>query len=139
MGTKNKNEVGYRKPPESTQFKKGQSGNPRGRPRGRLNVATVIEKALREKVVINENGQRKTVTKLEAAAKQAVNKAVSSGDPRALQQLASLARFGEEQSTAEATAPAAAMTDTDQKVLEGILERYGVSFEGGKDAEAGTE
>ena len=29
--------IGYRKPPASTRFRKGQSGNPRGRPRGRRN------------------------------------------------------------------------------------------------------
>lgn len=35
MSTQQKSsyEVGYGKPPKSTQFKKGQSGNPNGRPR----------------------------------------------------------------------------------------------------------
>jgi hypothetical protein len=70
-------QVGYCHPPESARFTKGQSGNPKGRPKGSLNVATVFIKTLREKVVINENGQRKTVTKLEAAIKQLVNKAAS--------------------------------------------------------------
>ncbi len=76
-------EAGYGKPPETTRFKKGTSGNPKGRPKGSLNVATVFMKALREKVVINEHGQRKTVTKLEAALKQLANKAAS-GELRAL-------------------------------------------------------
>jgi len=51
------------------------SGNPKGRPKGHPNVAAVFAKTLREKVVINEHGQRKTITKLEAAIKQFVNKA----------------------------------------------------------------
>ena len=34
-------EVGYRKPPVGTRFKKGQSGNPAGRPRGTVNLATL--------------------------------------------------------------------------------------------------
>src|ERR1039458_6542262 len=50
--------VGYGAPPEATRFKKGVSGNPKGRPRGSLNVATVFTKILRERVVINEHGQR---------------------------------------------------------------------------------
>ena len=66
--------VGYGKPPQSTRFKKGTSGNPKGRPKGTLNLTTVFAKTLREKVVINEHGQRKTVTKFEAAVKQLVNK-----------------------------------------------------------------
>jgi hypothetical protein len=33
MATKSKKPVGYRNPPEENQFKKGQSGNPKGRPR----------------------------------------------------------------------------------------------------------
>jgi uncharacterized protein DUF5681 len=48
-------------------------------------------------VVIKENGRRKTITKLAAAARQLVNQVIS-GDLRALQQLVALARFAEERS-----------------------------------------
>src|ERR1035437_5871182 len=74
-------DVGFGKPPSHGQFRKGVSGNPRGRPKGKRNLATVLERTLEEKVVINENGERKTVTKLEAALKQMVNKAAG-GDLR---------------------------------------------------------
>ena len=87
--------AGYCNPPEHTRFKTGQSGNPRGRPKGTLNMATVLERTLREKVVINENGKRKTITKLEAALKQLTNKAAS-GELKALQLLAALVRSAEE-------------------------------------------
>jgi hypothetical protein len=87
--------VGYGNPPEKSRFKKGQSGNRRGRPRGSLNMATVLERTLREKVVINENGKRKTVTKLEGAIKQVANQAAS-GEPRAIQLLTTLVRSAEE-------------------------------------------
>src|ERR1700681_3237276 len=101
MSDKNDNDdgpVGYRKPPAQSRFKPGQSGNPKGRPKGSLNIATVLERTLREKVIINENGQRKIITKLEASIKQLVNKAAA-GDLRAIQQLAALARGGEERAT----------------------------------------
>src|SRR5712691_9390684 len=86
--------VGYGKPPKDSRFKKGASGNPKGRPKGSRNVAAVFAKTLREKVVINEHGQRKTITKLEAAIKQFVNKAAG-GDLRALQLLVNLSREAE--------------------------------------------
>ena len=125
--------VGKGKPPQHTRFQKGQSGNPKGRPKGKTNLATVLEKALREKVVINENGQRKTVTKLEAALTALVNKAAS-GDLRALQQLAALVRSGEERS-AQVTPPTATMTEMDQKVLQGVLRRFGATGPGAKNAD----
>src|SRR5713101_5484945 len=87
--------AGYCHPPEHTRFKAGQSGNPRGRPRGALNMATVLERTLREKVIINENGRRRKITKLEAALKQLTNKAAA-GDLKALQLLSALARSAEE-------------------------------------------
>ncbi|MFL6387935.1 MAG: DUF5681 domain-containing protein [Terriglobales bacterium] len=120
--------VGYGKPPVQTQFRKGQSGNPKGRPKGRLNVATVLEKALHEKVVINENGRRRTITKLEAAMKQLVNKAAS-GDLPSLRQLSAMARAAEEQAAAATTKSAGnqsaeELSEVDAKVLEGILKRF---------------
>jgi hypothetical protein len=79
-------EVGYAKPPRHTQFKKGQSGNRRGRPRGAKNVATVLEQALGERVIITENGRRKSATKMEVILKRLVNKAAQ-GDHRSIQLL----------------------------------------------------
>lgn len=78
--------IGYGKPPRRTQFKKGQSGNPTGRPKGTPNFATAMERALGEQVVVNEGGQRRTVNKFEAATIQLANKAAM-GDPRAMQQV----------------------------------------------------
>ena len=80
-------EVGYKKPPKSTRFKPGQSGNPRGRPKGEPNLSTAIEKELRSVIVVQEGGSRpKRITKTSAIAKRFVNKAVS-GDPKAISKL----------------------------------------------------
>ncbi|MGA7755571.1 MAG: DUF5681 domain-containing protein [Candidatus Sulfotelmatobacter sp.] len=115
-------EVGYGKPPEATRFKKGTSGNPKGRPKGSLNVATVFMKALREKVVINEQGQRKTVTKLEAAVKQVANKAAS-GDQRSMRLLIELARDAEAKLSLPGAQPAA-VSAADQEIIDDILKRF---------------
>jgi hypothetical protein len=79
-------EVGYGKPPHDTRFRKGQSGNPKGRPKGSSNLASLLRRVMHEKIVITENGQRRTITKLEAVFKQLVNKAAL-GDPRAIHEL----------------------------------------------------
>ncbi len=78
--------VGYGKPRRDSQFKKGRSGNPSGRPRGSRNWDTLIYGALEARVVVHKDGRRKTITKREAIAIQLVNKAVS-GDLRSVREL----------------------------------------------------
>jgi Family of unknown function (DUF5681) len=86
--------VGYRRPPVGTRFRPGQSGNPRGRPKGARNLSTVVAAALSERVAVNENGRRRRITKLEAAVKQLVNRAAS-GEARATQLLLALVQVNE--------------------------------------------
>src|SRR5258708_32053883 len=74
-------QVGYGKPPQHTRFKKGESGNPTGRPKGSKNLTTLLEKELKQRVVVTENGRRRSITKQEAMVKHLVNKAVSGDRP----------------------------------------------------------
>jgi hypothetical protein len=119
--------VGYGHPPQSTRFQKGRSGNPKGRPKGSLNLRTLLATILRERVVINENGQRKTVTKLEAALKQLTNKAAG-GDLRSIVQLVGLAREAEEKENMAAPQKSV-IGEIDRKVMQGILNRFQVTDE----------
>jgi len=114
-------EVGYRKPPTATQFKKGQSGNPKGRPAGKSNFATALARAMNEKVTVVENGQRRTISKLDAAVKQLINKAAS-GDLRAFQQMVSLnSLVAAEDGNA---APTILNQDADNQVMAQLLARF---------------
>ncbi len=83
-------DVGYGKPPRSTRFRKGRSGNPRGRPRGSRNLTTLLDEALAEPVIVNENGRRRKASKLQVIVKQLVNKAAQ-GDHRSIQLLMAFA------------------------------------------------
>ena len=114
-------EVGYGRPPRATQFKPGQSGNPKGRPKGSLNLATVLARTLREKVVVTEGGRRRTITKLEASVKQLVNKSAS-GDERALRLLVQLADAAEARAEA-APSTQESLPEADRQVMQSLLAR----------------
>jgi len=133
----NTQRVGYSNPPEHTRFKTGQSGNHRGRPKGALNMATVLARTLREKVVIDENGKRKAVTKLEAAIRQLTNKAAS-GELKAVQLLAWLVRSAEERAI-QTEIPNLSLDEADQKVVLGILKRLETTDNGEEKNDDDTE
>ena len=62
--------VGYGRPPQATQFKKGQSGNPRGRPRKPRGEATIAARVLGkiQRLARQPRGARVRHTSLELIA-----------------------------------------------------------------------
>src|ERR1700734_1409990 len=62
--------VGYKKPPKETQFKPGQSGNPRGRPKKVLSIEEVAEQEARMAIAIVEDGKSKKIEKLRLLLRQ---------------------------------------------------------------------
>jgi hypothetical protein len=79
-------EVGFGKPPKDTQFKIGNSGNPRGAKKGAISFEKAVEKEMNSKITILEGGKKKSVTKAVALAKAYVGKALK-GDDRAFAKL----------------------------------------------------
>jgi hypothetical protein len=74
--------VGYGKPPMATQFKPGNNANPRGRPKGAKNHRTILIDALNEKVVVLQNGRKKTMTKYAIGATKLANRLTETADPK---------------------------------------------------------
>jgi hypothetical protein len=75
-------DIGYRKPPEATRFKPGKSGNPKGRPKGSLNLATDLSAELGEQITVREGGRQHRISKQRALVKSLMAKALQ-GDVRA--------------------------------------------------------
>lgn len=90
--------VGYGNPPRSSRFKKNQSGNPKGRPRGSRNKRPHLQKAaveaLAKPVRIRENGVLKTVSTLEAAIGLVQQKALQGNSRAGAELLKIAARHG---------------------------------------------
>ena len=62
-------QVGYKRPPTATRWKKGQSGNPKGRKKGQLNLKTELLAEMEEIIQIGEGGKVRKVSKLRALLK----------------------------------------------------------------------
>ena len=77
-------EVGYGKPPKETQFKKGQSRNPKRRPRHVKTRGKLLSEVLDAKVSVIEDGRRRKIPNVEAMCKQVVNRAAQ-GDKKSTQ------------------------------------------------------
>ncbi|MCV2866831.1 DUF5681 domain-containing protein [Albidovulum sediminicola] len=81
--------VGYGKPPKAHQFKPGQSGNPKGRPKGPGSLMKCIMKHAGKKVTVIEGGVEKRMPKMDVVIAAMFGKA-SKGDVSAARLLATL-------------------------------------------------
>lgn len=74
--------MAYKNPPKETQFKKGQSGNPAGKPPGTLSFTSKVRAAL-EKIAMTKDGEDVSYEQL--LVKRVLNKAIEQGDGRMIE------------------------------------------------------
>lgn len=118
-GDNNDERVGYRNPPKKTRFKKGQSGNPGGRPKGSKPFLTIFGDAMKRQVHMKKGGKTKTVTTKEALIETLVAKALS-GDIKALFRLIDLA--GDHEAWVAMKEQSGTLSDADIEILESEAE-----------------
>ena len=75
--------IGWGRPPTSTRWKPGQSGNSKGRSKGTKNLITALEETLNAKVKVHDRGKVRRMTALEAIVKRLVHDALK-GDHKAI-------------------------------------------------------
>jgi hypothetical protein len=111
--------IGYGQPPTSTQFQRGRSGNPKGRPKkGSENKHSMARETLERKIAI-EKDQRSRKESLRHVAFQRIGEKASSGDIRSVNFL--LARENEERH--RASDYSSVPPETALEIIRAFLER----------------
>lgn len=118
-------DVGRGKPPATTRFKPGQSGNRKGRPKGSKNFSTAFADELNRKIGVTESGKRRKYEKREVIARQLVNKSAE-GDLKAaslvLQQMKNI------ESNNHAASPER-FSEADRQVIAAFIHRMNLMEE----------
>ena len=95
---------GRARPPKRSQFKKGQSGNPAGRPKKTPSFKADLAAELRQKICISQEGGKQTISKQKAFCRTLVDAAIKK-DIRAINALLACMRYfgvgAEEEETTE--------------------------------------
>ena len=118
--TKREYAANYRKPPLHTRFKKGQSGNPRGRPRKTL--PALLLAALNEPVFATIDGKRRKITKREAIVTRMVNNAAGT-DLRATKMLIDMMKDIERKAGVVAPPEPRQLAPADKEVINSFIAR----------------
>ena len=115
--------TGYKQPPRSTQFEKGRSGNPKGRPKGAGNFKTDLLQVMGENVFITKIGQRRAVSGRKAVAIKLLHDALH-GDAKALANLT--AQLLKHDFDADTRPEAEPVSENDRIIIEDFLRRNSI-------------
>ena len=110
-------DIGYGRPPVQHRFRKGHSGNPKGKIQGQRTLKTELVEELQARITVTENGKTRKLSKLSVIVKRMVSDAAK-GDARAREQLIRLVGQIEQARPAPGSDPIGQAKDTE------ILNRF---------------
>lgn len=111
-------DVGYRRPPAEHRFKPGQSGNPRGRPKGKKSAAIILQELLNRMVTVREGSKSRKITVLEAILLRFTEDALQ-GNTKTAAFL-----FNRYEHQPADVRDDARLTEDDRDVLDGFVRRF---------------
>src|SRR6266436_1422698 len=111
-------EGGYGRPPRAHQFKPSQSGNPRGRPKGAKNEATILRELLNRKIDVRQGGRARKITVFEAILLRFTEDALKGN----IKTAAFL--FNRYAGTQAAESPGSDVSEDDREVLDDFVRRF---------------
>jgi hypothetical protein len=121
-------EVGNKKPPKEFQFKPGQSGNPKGRPKGSTSLEDKVRNELSKLVTVNQNGKSRKMSKLDVGVRRLVDRFMA-GDLKSTAIIIGLGKRNDTPKPGQETPDSFVMPD--EANLEFIYERLKGLIKGG--------
>lgn len=120
MNDNNNYKVGFCKPPVHTRFKPGQSGNPKGRPKGTMDTHRLIDAILSQRIAATIDGVPIRISKRQAMLMRLANNATS-GDINSLRLLMPHLFQIDAKKEARARAKGENMSRSDREILDEYL------------------
>lgn len=133
--------VGYKNPPKNTQWQKGQSGNPSGKPKKEKSFEARLKKLAAKEIIVQLDGAPVSMTQEEIMLHAVFQKA-NKGD---LACIKFIAVYLGTQEQGVVAAPQLELTEADLAVLQtqadwlGLIEQANTDFESGNASDAEYE
>ena len=121
------NDVGYGKPPRANQFNPGESGNPKGRPKGAKSEATILQDLLQHKISLNDRGRTRRITVLEGILRRIADDCLKGNIKSATFLLNRL------QAISSGETDESGLSEDEQTVLETYLKKFQSNLDPKKD------
>jgi Family of unknown function (DUF5681) len=113
--------VGYGQPPTASRFKPGTSGNPKGRPKGRKNLKTLIREAMTASILIQEGQKTRRVSRIEGVVLRLLQSGLKGSDKSVMTIIKMALQLGFLQDSSESSE--IGLSREDERILGELLAR----------------